>query len=104
MTTDALIEREPEVAAATVRALVKTQKAIVADVSLTTKVGEKLFPGRDAAMIADVVERDLPFYDPTVTPEFVIGMNDFMTDLGWLDHPVPYEKVVATQFSHLWKG
>ena len=43
MTTDALIEREPETAAAAVRALVKTQKAIVADVSLTTKIGEKLF-------------------------------------------------------------
>ncbi len=104
MTTDALIEREPEMAAAAVRALVKTQKAIVADVSLTAKIGEKLFPGRDAAMIADVVERDLPFYDPTVTPEFVVGMNDFMMDLGWLDRSVPYEKVVATQFSHLWKG
>ena len=30
-------------------------------------------------------------------------MNRFMTDLGWLDGPVPYEKVVATQFSELWK-
>ena len=104
MTTDALIEREPETAAAAVRALVKTQKAIVEDVSLTTKIGEKLFPGRDAAMIADVVARDLPYYAPEITPEFVVGMNDFMTDLGWLDGPVPYEKVVATQFSHLWKG
>ena len=104
MTTDALIEREPETAAAAVRALVKTQKALVADVSLATKIGEKLFPGRDAEMIADVVARDLPYYDPTVTPEFVTGMNDFMTDLGWLDGQVPFEKVVATQFSDLWKG
>ena len=104
MTTDALIEREPETAAAAVRALVKTQKALVADVSLATKIGEKLFPGRDAEMIADVVARDLPYYDPTITPDFVTGMNDFMTDLGWLDGQVPYEKVVATQFSDLWKG
>ena len=104
MTTDALIEREPETAAAAVRALVKTQKAIVEDVNLTTKIGEKLFPGRDAAMIADVVARDLPYYDPEITPEFVVGMNEFMTDLGWLDGPVSYRKVVATQFSHLWKG
>ena len=104
MTTDALIEREPETAAAAVRALVKTQKALVADVSLATKIGEKLFPGRDAEMIADVVARDLPYYDPTITPEFVTGMNDFMTDLGWLGGQVPFEKVVATQFSDLWKG
>ncbi len=104
MTTDALIEREPETAAAAVRALVKTQKALVADVSLATKIGDKLFPGRDAEMIADVVARDLPYYDPTVTPEFVTGMNDFMTDLGWLGGQVPFEKVVATQFSDLWNG
>ena len=104
MTTDALIEREPETAAAAVRALVKTQKALVADVSLATKIGDKLFPGRDAEMIADVVARDLPYYDPTVTPEFVAGMNDFMTDLGWLGGQVPFEKVVATQFSDLWNG
>ena len=104
MTTDALIEREPETAAAAVRALVKTQKALVADVSLATKIGDKLFPGRDAEMIADVVARDLPYYDPTVTPEFVTGMNDFMTDLEWLGGQVPFEKVVATQFSDLWNG
>ncbi len=104
MTTDALIEREPETAAAAVRALVKTQKALVADVSLATKIGEQLFPGRDAEMIADVVARDLPYYDPTISPEFVTGMNDFMTDLGWLDGQTPFEKVVATQFSDLWTG
>ena len=55
-------------------------------------------------MIADVVARDLPYYDPTVTPEFVTGMNDFMTDLEWLSGQVPFEKVVATQFSDLWNG
>ena len=85
------------------RALIKTQKALVADVSLATNIGKKLFPGRDAEMIADVVARDLPYYDPTITPEFVTGMNNFMTDLGWLDGPVPFQKVVATQFSDLWE-
>ena len=104
ITTEALIAREPETAAAAVRAVIRTQKALKADVSLCTKIGQTLFPGRDAEMIADVVARDLPYYDPTITPEFVAEMNAFMTDLGWLDGPVPYEKVVATQFSALWKS
>jgi NitT/TauT family transport system substrate-binding protein len=100
--TDALIERDPEGAAAAVRAIVKTQKAIKADIGLATKVGKALFPESDAAMIADVVARDLPYYDASISEEFVLGMNEFMTDLGWLDGPVPYDRVVATQFRELW--
>jgi len=100
--TDALIARDPEAAAAAIRAVVKTQKALRADVSLTTKVGEKLFPASDAAMIADVVTRDLPYYEASISEEFVREMNQFMVDLGRLDGPVPYEQVVATQFRELW--
>ena len=39
-----LVEKEPEKAAAAVRALVKTQKALKADPKRATKVGEKWFP------------------------------------------------------------
>ena len=100
--TDALIERDPDAAAAAVRAIVRTQNAIKADVSLATEVGRKLFPASDAEMIADVVARDLPYYDAAISEEFVLGMNQFMIDLGWLDGPVPYDRVVATQFKDLW--
>jgi hypothetical protein len=31
-------------------------------------------------------------------------MNKFSRDLGILKGDVPYEKIVAAQFSHLWKG
>lgn len=102
--TDALITRNPETAAAAVRAVVKTQRALRADVELATEVGNRLFPASEAALIADVVARDLPYYDAAISEEFVIGMNEFMTDLGWLDGPVPYEQVVATQFKALWAG
>ncbi len=49
-TTDRLIERSPEAAAAAVRALVKTQAALKADPDRATEVGRKLFPP-DAARI-----------------------------------------------------
>ena len=102
--TDALIERDSAAVAAAIRAIVATQNAIKADIGLATKVGEKLFPASDAAMIADVVARDLPYYDAAISAEFVLGMNAFMTDLGWLDGPVAYDRVVATQFKDLWAG
>ncbi len=67
--TDALIEKEPEVAAAAVRAIVATQKALKADPALAKKVGDELFPGEEADMIPILVGRDAPFYDATITSD-----------------------------------
>jgi NitT/TauT family transport system substrate-binding protein len=103
-TTDRLIAQSPDVAAAAVRALVKTQNALRADVGRATAVGRKLFPPAEAELIAELIRRDLPYYDPSISPEFVAGMNRFARDIGILKGQVPYEKVVATQFAELWKG
>ena len=66
-TTDRLIERSPETAAAAVRALVKTHAALKADVSRATEVGRKLFPPSEAELIAELIRRDLPYYDATIS-------------------------------------
>ena len=63
-TTDRLIGEAPDVAAAAVRALVKTQEALKADPERAAAVGHKLFPADAAALIADLIRRDLPYYDP----------------------------------------
>ena len=101
-TTDRLIARSPELAAAAVRAIVNTQTALKKDVSLATGIGRKLFPPEEAELIAELIHRDLPYYDPKITPEFVAGMNRFARDIGILTGEVPYERVVATQFVQLW--
>jgi NitT/TauT family transport system substrate-binding protein len=103
-TTDRLIRHSPEIAAAAVRALVKTQAALKADPERATEVGRKLFPPGAAALIAELVRRDLPYYDPSISREFVAGMNGFARDVGILQADAPYEKVVATQFANLWRG
>jgi NitT/TauT family transport system substrate-binding protein len=100
--TDRLVERSPDIAAAAVRAIVKTQAALKQDVSLATIVGRKLFPPAEADLIAELIRRDLPYYDAKLTPEFVAGMNAFARDIGILQGDVPYERVVATQFAPLW--
>ncbi|MCZ6454546.1 MAG: ABC transporter substrate-binding protein [Alphaproteobacteria bacterium] len=102
ITTDRLIEENPDAAAAVVRALVKTQTALKEDISRATTVGRKLFPAEQAEMIADVVERDLPYYDASISREFVSGMSQFSQDVGLIKAPLEYEQVVATQFSELW--
>jgi ABC-type nitrate/sulfonate/bicarbonate transport system substrate-binding protein len=102
--TDRLIGASPETAAAVIRAIVKTQAALRADPERAAEVGRKLFPPAEAALIAELIRRDLPYYDAAISPEFVAGMNQFARDLGILHCEAPYERVVATHFAPLWHG
>jgi NitT/TauT family transport system substrate-binding protein len=103
-TTDRLIESSPEAAAGAVRAMVKAQAALKENVARATDIGRKLFPPSEAELIAELIRRDLPYYDASISRDFVAGMNQFSRDVGILSGDVPYEGVVATQFSHLWNG
>jgi NitT/TauT family transport system substrate-binding protein len=103
-TTDRLIADSPDVAAAAIRAIVKTQAALKANVSLATEVGRKLFPPSEAELIAELIRRDLPFYDASISRDFVAGMNAFARDVGILKGDPSYENIVATRLNHLWAG
>lgn len=101
-TSDALIEKSPETAAAAIRAVIKTQAALKKDLSLATRAAEALFPASEAALIADLIRRDLPYYDPTISEEFVAGMCGFARDLNILKGNPSYGDVVALPFRKLW--
>ena len=99
--TDRLIDLSPETVAAAIRAIIKTQAALKEDVSRAAEVGRKLFPPEEATLIAELIRRDLPYYDSSISPSFVAGMNQFARDIGILQGHIPYEKVVATRFAEL---
>ncbi|MPZ76331.1 MAG: ABC transporter substrate-binding protein [Deltaproteobacteria bacterium] len=101
--TEKRIQEEPDTAAAAIRALMKAHKALKKDINLATEVGRKRFPAAEAELIAELIRRDLPYYDPTIAEEKVNSMNRFAQDIGLLSAPVPYNQVVAAQFSHLWR-
>jgi ABC-type nitrate/sulfonate/bicarbonate transport system substrate-binding protein len=103
VTTEEKIRQQPQAAAAAVRALMKAHKALREDPSRATAVGKKRFPPSEADLIAELVRRDLPYYDPTISEQTVADMNRFAQAIGLLSAPVSYEEVVATQFSHLWQ-
>ena len=102
ITTEALIERDSDRVAAAVRAIVKAHRTLRADPGRATEVGRKRFPPAAAEMIAGLVERDLPFYDPVVHEEAVRATNEFARALGLLSAPVAYDEVVDTRFRPLW--
>ena len=101
-TTDALIAREPERVAAAVRAIVRSQRLLRREPSRATEVGRRRFPPAAAEIIAAIVERDLPFYDPVISEAAVATMNGFAQAIGLLPAPVPYDGVVAMRFRDLW--
>jgi len=98
-----LVKEHPEVAAGAIRAVRSAQKALKADPSLATGIGEKLFPADEAELIAPLIERDAPFYDAAITREAIDGVMKFAKSFGLIKEVLPYEAVVATEFSALWK-
>jgi uncharacterized protein (DUF952 family) len=102
--TDRLIHSSPEIAAIAVQAIVKAHAALRQNIRYATEVGRRLFPPFEANLIADLVRRDLPYYDASISQAAVYGLNRFARDSGILNREVAYENVVAKQFSHLWKA
>ena len=62
----------------------------------------KLTVGTTAKVTADIIARDVAFYQPQITPEAVAGLNAFARAAGLLKEPVAYDDLVATQFQTLW--
>ncbi|HET9488591.1 MAG TPA: ABC transporter substrate-binding protein [Methylomirabilota bacterium] len=100
--TDALVARDPERVAAAVRGIVAAQRALRADPARAAEVGRRRFPLAAADMIAALVERDLPFYDPAISESSVAAMSAFARALGLVTAPLAYADVVATGFRPLW--
>ena len=94
--TQKLIDENPGAAAAAVRAVMNAQRALKEDPERATAVGRKLFPPTEASLIAELIRRDLPFYDPAISKKTVDSMNRFAQDLGILSQPVHYRQVVWT--------
>jgi len=94
--TQKLIDENPAAAAGAVRAVMNAQRALKEDPERATAVGRKLFPPTEASLIAELIRRDLPFYDAAISKKTVDSMNRFAQDLGILSKPVHYRQVVWT--------
>ncbi|MEU7765595.1 ABC transporter substrate-binding protein [Nocardia sp. NPDC049190] len=95
-TTQDLIARDPAVVAAVVRALGRAQRVLADDPERATEVGRRLFPPREAGLIAELVRRDAPWYGTEISPEAVAGLNAFGRHAGLLAHDVAFDDVVVT--------
>ncbi|WP_181958316.1 hypothetical protein [Nonomuraea deserti] len=84
------------------RAIVRAQTLLRAEPERATEVGERLFPPREAGLIAELVRRDAPYYDSRIPAGTARALVDFGRHCGLLDAPVGYDAVVAPEFRDLW--
>ena len=104
ITTERLIEANPDAVASAVRAIVKVQRTLRDRPTVAGEAVSGLFPPDEATLISDLIARDGPYLDPTISPETVASMSRFAADIGLLTTPVTYEQVVASEFTALWQG
>jgi NitT/TauT family transport system substrate-binding protein len=93
--TEAFIEADRGRAQAFVRALGRAHALLQEDPARATEVGERVFPPEQAALIAELVRRDLPYYEAEITAQAVSGMNRFARERGLLEGDPSYEEIVA---------
>jgi ABC-type nitrate/sulfonate/bicarbonate transport system substrate-binding protein len=101
MARNRLITEQPDAAAGAMRAVVKAQQALMANPALASPLGRRLFPPPEAELIAELIERDAPFYAPQMPEDKVLRMTQFAQGIGLFRGPVPFERVVATQLAYL---
>lgn len=94
--TDRTIRERPELARAASEAVRKAQQALKEDPQRAAEIGRRLFPPTEASLIAELVRRDAPYYQPGIAKITVEGMNRFARELGLLSRPVGYGEVVWT--------
>jgi ABC-type nitrate/sulfonate/bicarbonate transport system substrate-binding protein len=92
-----------EQALAAVRAVMRAQALLKENPERATGIGGRLFPPEQAALIADLIRRDLPYYTPQISETFVQGMNRFARDLGILAGDPRYEEVVRPDVVEEWR-
>jgi ABC-type nitrate/sulfonate/bicarbonate transport system substrate-binding protein len=94
--TDRTIRERPEIARAAIQAVKQAQQALKEDPGRATEIGRRLFPPAEAGMIAELIRRDAPYYQPGISKLTVAGMNGLARDLGLLSREVQLEDVVWT--------
>ncbi len=100
--TTRLIDKEPSLIEAAIRALVRAQAQLVACPEKATEIGSRLFPPTEASLIVGLIRNDSRFYKAHLPPEVIGELNTFASQVGLLTRHVAASAVVADQFSNLW--
>lgn len=102
--TEDLINNRPNVVDATIRAIVRAQHMLRDNPDAARVVGERLFPAMEASLIAELIERDSPFYTAEIARSTVADLNEFALRSGLATRPAQFHEVVAYRVAGLRAG
>ncbi|GHF31739.1 ABC transporter substrate-binding protein [Amycolatopsis bartoniae] len=101
--TDDTIERNPAAVTAVTRAIVRAQRLLREDPRRATEAATGLFPELETSMIAELVRRDAPFYDPVISEDSARALAGFGRRAGLIATIPDYDRIVTPRFRHLWR-
>jgi ABC-type nitrate/sulfonate/bicarbonate transport system substrate-binding protein len=102
VTTERRVDEHPEEAASVTRAIVAAQQALKKDPSLATLAAKYHFPAAETALIAELVRRDTPFYDATISRAKFEALNAFAAGMGLLSRAPAYGDLVPDICREVW--
>jgi len=94
--TEKMVRERPQLAMTARQAVTEAQRVLKREPERATEIGRKLFPPQEAELIAELIRRDAPFYDPAITAPTIDSMNQFARSLGLLARKVTYKDLVWT--------
>jgi|SRR6185312_3380083 len=102
VTTDRIVENHFDRAQGATRAIIATQRLLKKELARATEVGRKLFPAWEADLIADLVARDLPFYDCRITADSFKKIAEFAKAMQLASEIPDYDTIVPAKIRSLW--
>jgi len=93
--TEQFVAEDPKRAHAIVNALRRAHALLAEDPERAAVVGERVFPPEQAALIADLVRRDVPYYDAEISDTAIAGMKRFARERNLLEGDPAYGDIVA---------
>jgi hypothetical protein len=102
VTTQEVLDTRPDDVRAVVAAVVRAQQQLRERPERAREVADGLFPELEASLISGLVERDTPYYDPTVSDEAFAGLTRFTEAMGLTSTEITYDDVVSRDVRDLW--
>jgi NitT/TauT family transport system substrate-binding protein len=101
--TNEWIQKNPELAAGVVKAIVRANKTLQNDPETSVKVLSKLYEGTDPADVKSMYEGERASFRSEIPKDQYDAAHSIYMQQNVITKPVAYEDVVATQFAPLWK-
>lgn len=96
ITTEKMIADRTDEVRAMIRGIRTAQSELRRDPKLAQRAVVGVFGEYETSLIAELIKRDAPYYQPEITQEMINSCVDFQVEMGVIAEPVSFDQMVAT--------